>query len=243
MQAAEASLIARQAQDSAREAGAKAALLEARLNEVAVQRSQLEALVQSVARSRDENLVGDGEAALRAGLQQSALTGSAEPLVAALKQLDDRLARANQPRLEPVRHAIARDLERVKAANVADVATLSIKLDEATRMVDELPLLSVAEPRRDLARGGRARPVKSRSPPRRLRRRPPGQRERQHRRVALRAHRRGRRLSRRQRLDRDPVARPHHPHRPAGSDAGRARSGVLPEGEPEAAPAQRAACR
>jgi uroporphyrin-3 C-methyltransferase len=34
------------------------------------------------------------------------------------------LARADAPRLEPVRRAIARDLDRVKAASVADVATL-----------------------------------------------------------------------------------------------------------------------
>jgi len=149
----EAALLARQAQEGARDAAAKVALLEARLNEVAVQRGQLEALVQSVARSRDENLVADSEATLRAGLQQGALTGSAEPVVAALKQIDDRFARANQPRLEPVRRAVARDLDRVKAASVADVATLSIKLDEAVRLIDELPLLSAAEPRRDLARG------------------------------------------------------------------------------------------
>ena len=149
-------LLARQAQEGARDAAAKVALLEARLNEVALQRGQLEALVQSVARSRDENLVADSEATLRAGLQQAALTGSAEPVVAALKQIDERFARANQPRLEPVRRAVARDLDRVKAASVADVATLSIKLDEAVRLVDELPLLSAAEPRRDLARGAAA---------------------------------------------------------------------------------------
>jgi uroporphyrin-3 C-methyltransferase len=151
-QVTEASVIARQAQEGARDAAAKVALLEARLNEVALQRSQLEALVQSVARSRDDNLVADSEATLRAGLQQAALTGSAEPVVAALKQIDDRFARADQPRLEPVRRAIARDLDRVKAASVADVSTLSIKLEEAVRMIDELPLLSAAEPRRDLAR-------------------------------------------------------------------------------------------
>jgi uroporphyrin-3 C-methyltransferase len=150
----EATLVARQAQEAAREAVAKVALLEARLSEVAAQRGQLEALVESVARSRDENLVADGEAMLRAGLQQAALTGSAEPVVAALKQIDERFARADQPRLEPVRRAIARDLDRVRAASVADVATLSIKLDEAVRLVDELPLLSASEPRRDLSRGG-----------------------------------------------------------------------------------------
>ena len=148
----EATLVARQAQEGARDAAAKVALLDARLNEVALQRSQLEALVQSVARSRDDNLVADSEATLRAGLQQAALTGSAEPVVAALKQIDDRFAHANQPRLEPVRRAVARDLDRVKAASVADVATLSIKLEEAVRMIDELPLLSHAEARRDPAR-------------------------------------------------------------------------------------------
>ena len=57
IQATQAALLARQAQEVARDAAAKVALLEARLNEVAVQRGQLEALVQSVARSRDENLV------------------------------------------------------------------------------------------------------------------------------------------------------------------------------------------
>ena len=132
-----------------------------------VQRGQLEELIQSVSRSRDENLVADIEATLRAGLQQAALTGSAEPVVAALKQIDERFARANQPRLEPVRRAVARDLDRVKAASVADVATLSIRLDEAVRLVDELPLLSAAEPRRDLARGGRQPRPRPASAPRR----------------------------------------------------------------------------
>lgn len=147
--AAEAMLLARQAQDGMREATAKVALLEARLNEAALQRGQLEDLIQSVARSRDENLVSDIESAMRAAMQQAALTGSAEPLVSTLKQSDERLARANQPRLESVRRALARDIDRVKAASVADVATLSIKVDEVVRMIDELPLLSAAEPRRD----------------------------------------------------------------------------------------------
>ncbi len=151
-QASEARLLAKQADEGTREAAAKLALLEARLAEVAIQRSQLEDLIQSLSRSRDENLVVDIEAAIRVALQQAALTGSAEPLVATLKQSDERLARYNQPRLEGVRRAIARDLDRVKSISVTDIATLTIKLDEAVRMVDELPLLAVAEPRRDAAR-------------------------------------------------------------------------------------------
>ena len=151
--ASEARTFAKQAQEAAVTTAAKVALLEARVAEVAVQRTQLEDLIQSLSRSRDENVLGDIEASIRVALQQNAITGSAEPLVATLKQSDERLARYNQPRLEGVRRAIARDLDRVKAASVADVSSLTIKLDEAVRMVYELPLLSAANaPRADVAR-------------------------------------------------------------------------------------------
>ena len=142
-------MLAKQAQGGMADTAAKVALLEARVAEVGVQRTQLEDLIQSLSRSRDENLLVDVEAGLRVALQQAAITGSAEPLVASLKQSDERLARYNQPRLEGVRRAIARDLDRVKAVSVTDVSTLSIKLDEAIRMVDDLPLVTQAEARRD----------------------------------------------------------------------------------------------
>jgi len=144
-EANEARTLARQAQDVSRDSAAKLALVEARLAEVALQRSQLEELIQSLSRSRDENVLVDIEASIRVALQQSAITGSAEPLVATLRQADERLARYKQPRLEGVRRAVARDLDRVKAINVVDVSSLTIKLDEAVRLIDELPLLSVAQ--------------------------------------------------------------------------------------------------
>jgi uroporphyrin-III C-methyltransferase len=148
---AEARLLAKQAQEQSIDSAAKVALLEARIAEVAVQRTQLEELIQSLSRSRDENVLSDIEAAIRVALQQSAITGSAEPLIATLRQGDERLARYKQPRLEGVRRAIARDLERVRATGVADVSSLSIRLDEAIRMIDELPLMAVAESRKDAA--------------------------------------------------------------------------------------------
>jgi uroporphyrin-III C-methyltransferase len=144
--AADARAAARSAQELAQDASAKSALLDARVSDAAMQRSQVEELLQSVARSRDENVVADVEAAIRVALQQSALTGSAEPLVLTLKQADERLARYNQPRLERVRRAITRDLERTRAQGAVDVATLAARLDEAVRLVDELPLLAVGRP-------------------------------------------------------------------------------------------------
>lgn len=151
-QAVEAQMLAKQANEGMGAAAAKVALLEARVAEVALQRTQLEDLIQSLSRSRDENLLVDIEAALRMALQQGAITGSTEPLVLVLRQSDERLARYSQPRLEGVRRAIARDLDRVKSAGALDIASLTIKLDEVMRMVDELPLLSVAEARREPAR-------------------------------------------------------------------------------------------
>ena len=169
-QSTEANVIAKQAQDQVRETAGKVALLEARVAEVAIQRSQLEELIQSLSRSRDENILGDVEAAIRVAMQQTAISGSAEPLVGALRQADERLARYDQPRLEGVRRAIARDLDRVRAAAVADLPTLGIKLDEAVRLVDELPLVSVAEPRRPapaagVRRAGEAATPAETSPP------------------------------------------------------------------------------
>lgn len=144
-EASEARNLARQAQDLTRDTAAKTALLEARLAEVALQRGQLEELIQSMSRSRDENVIGDIEASLRVALQQTSITGSAEPLVAALRQADERLQRYKQPRLEGVRRAVVRDLDRVRAVSVVDVSTLAIRLDEVVRLLDELPLLAMAD--------------------------------------------------------------------------------------------------
>ena len=144
-QATEARTLARQAEAVARDAGAKMALLEARVAETSLQRTQFEDLIQSMARSRDENVLADIDAAIRVALQQAAITGSAEPLVVTLKQSDERLARYNQPRLERVRRAVAKDLERTRSAGVIDISVLTIRLDDVIRQVDDLPLLSAPE--------------------------------------------------------------------------------------------------
>lgn len=139
-QAVEARTVARQAQDLVRDVAARQVVVETRVNEVALQRSQLEDLMQSLSRSRDENLVVDIEAALRLAQQQAQLTLSAEPLLAALRAADQRLTRAGEPRLQRVRSAIARDIERIKTAAVADVPGILVRLDELARSVDDLPL-------------------------------------------------------------------------------------------------------
>jgi uroporphyrin-3 C-methyltransferase len=146
--ATEARVLARQAHDASRDAAAKVALMESRVAENTLQRSQLDDLLQALTRSRDENMLADIEAAVRVAVQQSAITGSTEPLLAALRQADERLARNSQPRLERVRRAVVHDLDRVRAVAVSDISTLVIKVDEAVRMADDLPLLSQPDKRR-----------------------------------------------------------------------------------------------
>ncbi len=143
--AIEARLLAKQALDSVREANGKLGVLDERVAESQLQRSQVEDLIQSLSRSRDENVLADVEAALRVAMQQAALTGSTDPIATILKQSDERLARYNNPRLERVRRAVAHDLDRVRTASAVDVPSLTIRLDEAVRMVDELPLVSMPE--------------------------------------------------------------------------------------------------
>jgi uroporphyrin-3 C-methyltransferase len=139
-QAMEARATARQAMSLAQEASARTAVFESRLSEVALQRSQLEELMQSLSRSRDENLVVDIESALRLAQQQAQLTGSIEPLLAALKSAEQRVLRAAQPRLALLQRAIARDIDRVKSAAVSDTPSMLVKLDELVRLADELVL-------------------------------------------------------------------------------------------------------
>ena len=139
-QATEARTLARQAEELTRELGARLALQETRVSEVSLQRTQLEELMQSLSRSRDENLVVDMESALRLAQQQAQLTGSAEPLLAALQSAEQRLTRAAQPRLNPLLRAITRDIERIRAATLTDVPVLLFKVDELVRLADELPV-------------------------------------------------------------------------------------------------------
>lgn len=138
--AIEARTLARQAEELVRDNTARLSVAEAKLSEVALQRTQLEELMQSLSRSRDENLVVDIEAALRLAQQQSQLTGTLEPLVAALKSAQQRIERTAQPRLAPVQRAITRDLDRVTRTSVTDTTGLLARLDELVRQVDELPI-------------------------------------------------------------------------------------------------------
>jgi uroporphyrin-3 C-methyltransferase len=118
----------------------------------------LQELMQSLSRSRDENLVVDIESAIRLAQQQAQLTGSVEPLLAALRSADQRVLRAAQPRLTALQRAIVHDIERIKAAAVSDTPSLLVKLDELVRLADELVLANAVLPAAAILSAKRALP-------------------------------------------------------------------------------------
>jgi len=115
---------------------ARLGVAELRLSEVSLQRSQLEELILTVSRSRDDSLVFDLDSSIRLAYQQSQLTGSPRPLLAALQAASSRIERAAQPRLNPVQRAMERDIERLQAAALLDVPQTVGRLDDLIRQAD-----------------------------------------------------------------------------------------------------------
>lgn len=115
---------------------ARLGVAELRVSEVSLQRSQLEELILTVSRSRDDSLVFDLDSSIRLAYQQSQLTGSPRPLLAALQAASSRIERAAQPRLNPVQRAMERDIERLQATALLDVPQTVGRLDDLIRQVD-----------------------------------------------------------------------------------------------------------
>jgi uroporphyrin-3 C-methyltransferase len=118
----------------------KVAQLEARLAESQSQSLALEALYQDLSRNRDEWQLAEIEQVLAIASQQLQLAGNVRAALLALQLAEARLAKADRPQFVPVRRALARDIERLKAAPVLDIAATSSRIDSLVAGVDSLPL-------------------------------------------------------------------------------------------------------
>ena len=121
--------LARQAQEGLRDAQAKIGALEAKLAESQNQQVALEALYQELARNRDEWQLAEIEQVLAIAQQQLQLSGNVRAALLALQLAESRLSRSDRPQFLPVRRALARDIERLKALPSLDVPGLSLALD------------------------------------------------------------------------------------------------------------------
>lgn len=132
--------IVKDAQENLRDAQAKIALLENRLGESQTQQAALEALYRELSPSRDEWALTEVEQVLMLASQQLQLAGNVRGALAALQVADTKLQRLDRPQFVPLRRALARDMDRLKAVPYVDVAGLSLRLDEAIGQIDALPM-------------------------------------------------------------------------------------------------------
>lgn len=123
-----------------RDAQAKITLLEARLAESQAQQAAIEALYRDLAPSRDEIALSEIEQVLVVASQQLQLAANVSSALTALQLADAKLQRLERPQFVPLRRALSRDMDRLKAVPFVDVAGMSLKLDQALAAVDTLPL-------------------------------------------------------------------------------------------------------
>ncbi len=131
---------AREALESAREMQAKLGALEARVADAQSQQVALESLYQELSRNRDEWQLAEIEQVLAIAQQQLQLSGNVRAALLALQLAESRLSRAERPQFQPVRRALARDIERLKSLPTADLAGMAQRLDGVLDAIDRLPL-------------------------------------------------------------------------------------------------------
>ena len=127
-------------------AQARVTALEQRVSELNLQRTQLEELMLSVSRSRDDTLVQDLISSLRFAAQQSQLTGTTQPNIAALQAGIERIESAANPRLSGVRDAMRQDLTALQGAANSDVSVIVRQLAVLSLEIDNLQMRDTAPP-------------------------------------------------------------------------------------------------
>jgi uroporphyrin-3 C-methyltransferase len=132
----------RDLRESTRELAGKIGAIEAKQNESRSREVALDALYQELSRGRDEWTLSEIEQTLQIASQQLHLAGNVSSALAALQEIDARLARADRVELGELRKLIQRDIERLKAAPNLDVQGLTLRLDDVIESVDALPLRS-----------------------------------------------------------------------------------------------------
>ena len=138
--AREARAVAAQTQEALREAQVRLGQLEGRLADSQSQQLALEALYQDLSRNRDEWQLAEIEQVLAIASQQLQLARNVRAALLALQLAEARLARADRPQFAPIRRALARDIERLKAAPVVDFPAMAMRLDNLIASIDSLPL-------------------------------------------------------------------------------------------------------
>lgn len=137
----ESQVLARQAQEGARDLQVKIGMLEQKLVESQNQQIALEEMYQELARGRDEASLAEIEQLVFSASQQLQVSGNVKAALIALQTADSRLQRMDKPQFHNLRKAINKDIERLRASPAVDVAGIALSIDEVIDQIDRLPLL------------------------------------------------------------------------------------------------------
>jgi uncharacterized protein HemX len=105
----------------------------------------LDSLVADLTRGSDELALLEVERLLTLAAQDLQFGGALQGALAAVVAADARLVRNETARLAPLRRALVRDLERLRAVPIVDYNGIALKLDQLARAVDDWPLLAQVE--------------------------------------------------------------------------------------------------
>lgn len=144
--ATDARMMAKSAQDGAKELHAKYSILENKQAEAQSQQLALEQLYQELSRNRDDWALAEIEQVLSTADQQLQLAGNVQGALIALQNADRTLSRSDKTQFIQIRRAIAKDMERLKALPNLDLPGIAVRLDSVISQIDKLPLLSDEKP-------------------------------------------------------------------------------------------------
>lgn len=145
-EARESRIVAKKAEEDAREAVGKLAILDARIGESKSQQIALEQLYQELSRGSDEWMLAEIEQTLSIASQQLQLAGNVQAALFALQTADARLARVNRPQYIRLRDAILEDVKTLKALPSLDIPGLTLRLDQVISGVESMTLLADGRP-------------------------------------------------------------------------------------------------
>jgi len=118
----------------------KVGSLDGKVNEFQAQAAALQGLYQDLARGRDDALLLEVEQGLDLAALQLQVAGNVAGAVLALQAADAKLARLDRPQYLPLRKALSKDIDRLRAVPFVDVPGVSLKLENVVAACDRWPL-------------------------------------------------------------------------------------------------------
>ncbi|MBS1170911.1 MAG: hemX [Burkholderiaceae bacterium] len=138
--------LASSAQEGLKDLQAKVVVLEAKQAETQSQQLALAQMYQDMLKNRDEWALAEVEQVLSTAAQQLQLSGNVQGALIALQNADRSLARLDRPQFVPIRRAIARDIDKLRALPNVDVTGIALRLDSVIIQIDKLPLYADEKP-------------------------------------------------------------------------------------------------